>query len=704
MKSVITNLGTGVVEACDVPSPRVSPHEVLIRASRSALSPGTERMLIDFGRSGWIERARSQPDKARQVIDKVRTDGLFATVDSIRGKIDQPVPLGYSNAGVAIALGAGVIGISSGDRVICNGRHAEIVAAPSLMCARIPSSVSDDDAAFTVVAAVALQGVRLAQPALGESVVVIGLGLIGLFAVQLLRAYGCQVLALDFDPHRLDLARSFGAQVVNLSSGADPISAAGRLSSGRGVDSVLITAGTDSSAPVHQAALMCRKRGRIVLIGVTGLSLSRDDFYKKELTFQVSCSYGPGRYDPSYEERGQDYPVGYVRWTAQRNFEAVLQMMSEGKLKAEPLITHRFRCTEAAKAYDLLHGDEPHLGILLEYPVVLQKELLATTISLRPPTVHKSTSGTPLVAVIGAGNFATRVLLPAMKRTEAELAVICSTGGISALHAGRKFGFRDISTDVDETLNRGDINTVVILTRHDTHSRFVCQALRAGKHVFVEKPLALTLAEIDEIQAAHAAAESILMVGFNRRFAPQIVNIQSVLSKIQQPKAFIYTINAGMVPPEHWTQDIEAGGGRVIGEACHFIDLLRHLSGAKITVIQSVRLADDIVTINLQFADGSIGSIHYFANGHKAVPKERLEIYCGGRVIRVDDFRKLQAFGWPELKHLRLWTQDKGHRTSIAAFIKSVASRSAPPIPFDEILEVSRATIEAAGQSTKCQH
>jgi predicted dehydrogenase len=702
MKQVLQSLRTGATEVADVPCPAVRPGQLLIRTSRTLVSVGTERMLVEFGKAGWIEKARQQPDKVRMVNEKRKTDGLIATFESVMSKLDQPLPLGYCNVGRVMEIGGGVKGFQPGDRVVSNGKHAEAVSVPTNLCAKVPDSVSDDEAAFTVLGAIALQGIRLVQPTLGECVVVTGLGLIGLATVQLLRAHGCRVLGIDLDPSKLKMAREFGAETVDLSAGQDPVTAAQAFSRGRGIDAVVITASTKSNEPVHQAALMCRKRGRIVLVGVTGLELSRADFYEKELSFQVSCSYGPGRYDPNYEERGNDYPVGFVRWTEQRNFEAVLDMMADGRLDMKPLISHRFEIDRAEAAYDIVAGAEPSLGILLEYP----GELVRSESVVRASTVVVSPAGkgTASIAFVGAGNYSTAVLIPAFRASGARLKTVVSAAGVSSLHAARKFGFESATTETQSVYRDTAIDAVVITTRHDMHASMVCDAIRAGKHVFVEKPLALTAAQVDEIESVHAAASvggkaPILMVGFNRRFAPQVRVVHALLRGVVGPKSFVMTVNAGAIPAEHWTQDRTIGGGRIIGEGCHFIDLLRHLAGAPIVSMAATAMDSpqrDTVTISLTFADGSVGSVHYFANGSKAFPKERLEVFASGGVLQLDNFRKLRGFGWPGFRSMNLWRQDKGQRDCARAFVDAVAGRSPPPIPVDEVFEVARASIRAA--------
>jgi predicted dehydrogenase/threonine dehydrogenase-like Zn-dependent dehydrogenase len=715
MKQILQNLKTGETELADIPCPRLKPGHLLIRSRRSVVSAGTERMLIEFGKAGLLEKAWQQPDRVRQVWDKVKTDGLLPTLESVQARLDQPLSLGYSNAGVVLEVGDGVEGFAVGDRVVSNGPHAEIVQVPCNLCAKIPGHVSDEAAAFTVLGSISLQAVRLAQPTLGECFVVTGLGLIGLMAVQLLRAHGCRVLGIDLDSTRLALARQCGAETVDLSMGQDPLRAAHALSLGRGVDGVIIAASTAGSEPVRQAAQMCRQRGRIVLVGVVGLELSRDDFYKKELTFQVSCSYGPGRYDPSYEERSQDYPLGFVRWTAQRNFEAVLGQLREGRLVVEPLISHRIPLDRVTDAYEAIQRGSG-LGVLIEYPPETHKSnetLRIRTLDRAPRPKEEFRSVAPAVAFIGAGNFATRVLIPAFRDSGARLKTVATNGGVSGTHAARRFGFEQDTTDVESLFGDPEISAVVIASRHDSHARLACQGLQAGKHVFVEKPLALNRDQLAEIVSVYASAGArcpapLLMVGFNRRFAPHVKKMKALLDGVRGPKCFIITVNAGSVPAGHWTQDPAVGGGRLIGEGCHFIDLLRFLAGHAVTGVQSARPGrrsggEDQISVTLCFADGSVGTVHYLANGHRSFPKERLEVFCGGRVLQLDNFKRLTGYGWPGFRTMRLWRQDKGYRGEVEAFLERVQHGGPSPIPFEELVEVAKVSFSmegAGGQST----
>lgn len=712
MKQVLQHLRTGEIELAEVPCASASTGKLLVRSTRTLVSAGTERMLVDFGKAGWVSKALQQPEKVGLVLDKIKSDGLLPAIEAVRSKLDQPMPMGYCNVGRVAAVGENVGAFSVGDRVVSNGNHAEYVAVPRNLCARIPDAVPDEEAAFTVLGAIALQGVRLAAPTLGEMFVVTGLGLIGLITVQILRANGCRVLGIDPDPAKALLAKQFGAEIVAFDRGEDPLAVADGLTAGRGVDGVIITAATSSNEPMSQAARMCRKRGRIVLVGVVGLELDRADFYQKEISFQVSCSYGPGRYDPEYEEKGNDYPVGFVRWTEQRNFEAVLDMMRAGMLNVRPLISHRFSFEEAPAAYALLtSGSEPYIGIVLEYSTQQDNAPPVRTISLpraMPTEIAKSAPG---IAFIGAGNYASRVLIPAFVATGAKMVSVASGGGLSAALSGRKFGFQTVTTEVAQLFADPQVDLVVVATRHDTHARFVTQALSAGKHVFVEKPIATTLEDLDAIckgrEAAMAAGRSNhIMVGFNRRFAPQIVRAKDLLGGLREPKCVLITVNAGAIPAAHWTQDQSVGGGRIIGEGCHFVDLARFLVGQKI-VTSSVNalgtaamMGDDKVSISLKFADGSIAAIHYFANGNAKYPKERVEVFCAGRILQIDNFRRMVGFGWPRFKKLNLWRQDKGQNACAAAFVSSVRGDGESPIPFDEIVEVGRVVI-ALGEAAR---
>lgn len=705
MKQILQDMAKGGTSVTEAPVPQCSKGHLLIATSVSLISAGTERMLVGFGRASMLDKARQQPEKVKMVLEKVQTDGLLTTYDAVKSKLAQPLPLGYCNVGVVTEVGSGVDGFQVGDRVVSNGSHADVVKVPKNLCAKIPDNVTDEAASFTVVASIGLQGIRLAQPTLGECFVVTGAGLIGLLTIQMLIANGCRVLAIDFDQSKLDLAKQFGAEICNPAKGEDPISAGLAFSRGVGVDGVIITASTKVSDPVTQAARMSRKRGRIVLVGVTGLELNRADFYEKELSFQVSCSYGPGRYDAEYEEKGQDYPIGFVRWTEQRNFIAVLDMMSSGVLKVDALITHRFEFEDAPKAYDVLTEDKTGLGILLKYNSPIETRIEKKVV-LRPIQIDKHNA---VVGFIGAGNYASRILIPAFKKANAQLHTIVTSGGINSVIHGDKAGFSEASTDIDDLLNNSNVNTVAIATRHNSHAFFVEKVLKAGKNVFVEKPLALTLQEVDNIEAIYNKniennQYTRVMVGFNRRFSPQVQKMKTLLESIKEPKSFIMTMNAGAIPADHWTQDNTIGGGRIIGEACHFIDLMRFLVGSKIVSVQArrmgetdaVQILEDKASITLGFEDGSFGTIFYLANGASSFPKERIEVFAAGKVLQLDNFRKLKGFGWSNFAKMNLWRQDKGQDACANAFVDSIKNAKESPIPADEIFEVARVTIKIA--------
>lgn len=705
MKQILQDLSNGQTFLKEAPAPSVSSGSIVIETRKSLISPGTERMLVDFGRASILRKAKQQPEKVKQVIDKARTDGIATTLDAVRAKLDQPIPLGYCNVGVVRETGSGVSGWRKGDRVVSNGPHADIVRVPKNLCARVPDGVDDDSAVFAVVASIGLQGIRLAQPTLGESFVVIGVGLIGLLTVQLLRAQGCRVLAIDYDEKKLRVAQEFGAETCNPSNGEDPISFGSSFARGQGVDGVIITASTKSSDPVSQSARICRKRGRIVLVGVTGLELNRSDFYEKELSFQVSCSYGPGRYDENYEDKGNDYPLGFVRWTEQRNFEAVLDMMASGQLNPTKLISHRFAFEDAPNAYDTLTDDKTVLGIVLNYESSSSARF-ERTISFGKEVSFDSDK--PVLGFIGAGNYASRMLIPAFKNSGAQLHTIVAAGGINAVIQGEKHDFTAGSSQLEAVLSNDQINSVIIATRHNTHSDFAARSIKAGKHVFIEKPLAIDWEGLKEIKAAFETSCSSgktcqLMVGFNRRFSPQVGKIKDLLSAIDEPKSFIMTMNAGFIPANHWTQDPETGGGRIIGEACHYIDLMRFLTGHAIVSVEARcmiggkggEVCEDKASITLGFEDGSIGTIHYFSNGAASFPKERIEVFAGGRVLQLDNFRRLKGYGWPNFRKMNLWRQDKGQKGCAKAFLDAVQS-GIPAISTDEIFEVAEITLKAA--------
>jgi predicted dehydrogenase/threonine dehydrogenase-like Zn-dependent dehydrogenase len=707
MQQVAQNLETGEILLENVAVPEVAAGHLLIQTSCSLISSGTERSIVDSGRASLLAKVRQHPEKIKKALDRVRTDGLAATIQAVKAQTEGLVPLGYCNVGRVLAVGRGVSAFAPGDRVVSNGHHAEVVMVPQHLAARIPDGVSDEAASFAVVAAIGLQGIRLIGPTLGERVAVFGLGLIGLLAVQILRAHGANVIGFDYDSGRVALAGRYGVQSEDLSLGVDPVAAAMAFTQEIGVDGVLVTAATQSDELMHQAAQMSRHRGRIVLTGVAGLNLQRADFYEKELSFQVSCSYGPGRYDPSYEQQGHDYPLAFVRWTEQRNFEAVLDLMRQKRLSSDELISLRAPLAEIRTAYDAVAAKKA-VGVVLTYP---QPATPTDSQSLTNRTVRLCAAeprpGAAVCAMVGAGSFAQQKILPALVKAGARIKWVVTSQGFSGTVAARKFGIEQSTTDYNATLEDPEVDTVVIATRHDSHARLLIQALAAGKSVFVEKPLCLAASELDEIAEAYRrAAEAfplrpILMVGYNRRFAPLVTRLRAQIIGRKQPLAMTLTCNAGSIPASHWSQDPNSGGGRILGEACHFIDLLHFLAGeAPITQVAALGHGplgssnlNDTVAIVLRLADGSLGQINYFANGARQYPKERLEVFSEGSVLRIDNFRRLEGFGVGRRCRKRTWTQDKGHDEEFRLFIDAIRNGTESPIPFESLLNTSRATL-----------
>tara|TARA_Y100001935_G_C17311304_1_gene516503 strand:+ start:2765 stop:4879 length:2115 start_codon:yes stop_codon:yes gene_type:complete len=694
MKQVLQNLSNGTTDVVDVPCPAKKDGYALITTSKTLVSIGTERMLVDFGKANLIDKVKMQPDKVKMVVDKVKNDGFESAYEAVRSKLDEPIKLGYCNVGKI--LDGSSINLKDGTRVVSNGPHAEVVRVPKNLIAEIPENVDDETAAFTVVGAIALQGIRLLNPTIGETVCVVGLGLIGLLTVQILKAAGCKVIGIDTDPDRCKLAKNFGAVIVNVSKGEDPVSVAMSESNFQGVDGVIITASSKSHDIVHQAALMSRKKGRIILVGVIGLNLRREDFYEKELTFQVSCSYGPGRYDDNYELKGNDYPYAYVRWTEQRNFEAVLELMSTGKINTKSLVTHKYSFDKVKDAYESIN-DNRALGILLNFnpdeeSIVQQK----TTISI--DNNHKTSEGS--ISFIGGGNYASRVLIPAFVKNNAKLVTLVTDTGVSAATVGKKFNFLNASTNINDAFT--DTDAVIIATQHSKHAEQIIAALEKKKHVFVEKPLALSHEDIDKIEQAQKISKTIVMVGFNRRFSPHVQKMKSLIEKTNEPKTFIMTMNAGKIDPSHWIQDISTGGGRIAGEACHYIDLMRYLADSKIKGFNTAtmgknnnhEITEDKSIINLEFENGSIGSINYFANGGKSFPKERIEVFCNDAVLQIDNFRSLKSYGWPGFRKMSAWKQDKGQNNCVKQFMHVLKNNGISPIPQQEIFEVARITLD----------
>ncbi len=698
MKQLFQSLSNGETYISNVPIPNVKKGNILIKTKYSLLSSGTERMLLEFGKSNLIGKAKQQPEKVKEVINKFKTDGLISTFEAVKNKLELPIPMGYSNVGEIIKIGSEVTGFSIGDRVISNGYHAEVVSVPKNLCALIPNEVSDERAVFTVPAAIALQGIRIAEPTFGERFVVIGLGLIGLLTAQVLLAQGCEVIGIDNDFTKCKFAEKLGLNTFHQKEGSNLVDILLSKSEYIGFDGILIAASTSSSEPVNFAAKICRKKGRIILIGSTGIDISRDNFYKKELTFKVSCSYGPGRYDNNYEIHGKDYPIGYVRWTEQRNFQAILLAMKKNLIKPELIISSKFSFEKSLNAYDLLLNDKSKLGILLEYSQNSKDSISKSTIILDE---NKSTSNNKLLTdFIGGGSYASKILIPHFKKSGAKLNTLATESGLNSSHIGNKFKFKKITTNNKLIYDEKDSNILVVATQHDSHSKYIIRGLKEKRNIFVEKPLCINNKQLKEIKETfldlhkkeNHSLNPILMVGYNRRFSKLIKKIKSKIDQLNCPKAFIYTCNTGHISSDHWTQDKNKGGGRLIGEACHFIDLLRFLAKDKIKSINIIELVEnkstnDTFTINITFLNGSIGTIHYFSNGNKLYQKETLEIFAQNSIIRLDNFRSIKSWGI-NLNESNKFIQDKGHKECIKSFLDAVKFGKESPIPIDEIFEV----------------
>jgi predicted dehydrogenase/threonine dehydrogenase-like Zn-dependent dehydrogenase len=708
MRQIICNIKTGDIRLEDLPAPSVEVGHVLIETRRALVSQGTEKMLVQFGKASLFQKARSQPAKVRQVLGKIRTDGLIPTVEAVFRKLDEPLPLGYCNAGVVIGFGSGVLGFKLGDRVASNGPHAEVVSVPQNLVAKIPDNVSDEAAAFTVIGAIGLQGIRLAKPELGETFVVVGLGLIGQITAQLLKANGCRVIGFDFDLAKVELAQKFGIEGITLGDEQDTVKEVMRLTKGVGCDGVIITASTKSNQVIAQAAQMSRKRGRIILVGVIGLDINRADFYEKELTFQVSCSYGPGRYDDNYEDKALDYPLAFVRWTENRNFGAVLDAMDRGALMVEPLITRRTPLVDFGDIYNNM--DVGGLASLLVFGSESRSALIPSdsisgsrAINIRPVAsstvklgdwIFMPTDGP--IAIVGAGNFTKMTALPAIAATKARIKVIVSATGVTGTALARKYKIPYSSTDYRMILADSELKGVIITTRHNLHSAQTIAALEAGKCVLVEKPLCLNAVELKEIEGAVEAVKgkAWVSVGFNRRFSPHAEQMRKLLSTSSTPVSIIATMNAGVVPLNHWVHDPEVGGGRLLGEACHFIDLAIFLTGSLIEAVSASEIGDssDCASILLRHVNGSTSVVSYLANGNRDLSKERVEVHSDSRSLLLDNFRELRGFGFRSFTSLKT-KQDKGHGRQFALFAERVKTNGAPLIPWVEIANSARATL-----------
>lgn len=710
MKQVLQNMRDGKTTITEVPIPTPQAGQALVQVAASLVSAGTERMLVEFGEKSLVGKARSRPDLVKQVVDKMRREGLVSTLEATFNRLDAPMSLGYSSAGTITAIGEGMDGFKIGQRVACSGGgyavHAEYNLVPRNLLTPLPDSVDFESAAFTTLGAIALHGFRLAEPQVGERVAVIGLGLLGLLTIQIANAAGCRVFGIDTNPERVLLARQFGIEAVARPGAAETSQA---FTANRGFDCVIICADTPSNDPIELAGAIARDRARIVATGAVGLSFPRKIYFEKELSFINSRSYGPGRYDPSYEEKGKDYPIGYVRWTEGRNFQTIVELLENGKLQVAPLISQRFPIEQAPEAYEIITGKVkvPFLGVLLCYPAEQTSASTAASTQTNNiirfrQTTHKP-AGIVRLGVLGAGLFANATLLPAIKKISAiELLGIASASGMHAQHSAQKFGFAYACSDDEQILNDPEINTVAILTRHDTHAELVIRALQAGKHVFVEKPLAVTADQLAKINAQLSLTnEGLLMVGFNRRFAPLALELSSLLKHRSEPIHAHYRINAGYIPLNHWTHDPAQGGGRIIGEGCHFVDFISFLVGSTPVSVSAQALPDqgkyreDNVSMTFSFSDGSIGVIDYLSNGDKSFAKERVEVFCGGRIAVLDDYRSLETVeNGNRTMRKSAFKQDKGHFGEMQVLVNAIRSGSAP-IPYQQLTSVTMATFAA---------
>jgi len=700
MKQVLQNRKTGRPFVGEVPVPALQRGRVLVRTVASLISAGTERAAVELVSKGLVQEARQRPDLVKAVVAKVKNEGLLNTFASVRDKMAASQALGYSASGVVAAVAEDVSEFQVGDRVACAGvgyaSHAEVLSVPKNLCVHLAEGVSFESGAYGTLGAIALQGVRLAEPTLGESVVVIGLGLVGQLTVQLLKANGCRVFGLDLDQTRVALALELGADKASVSSetSAKEIEAWTR---GHGADAVLITAATDSNEPVELAARVSRLKGRVIVVGMTGMNIPRAPFFSRELKLVISMSYGPGRYDPEYEERGHDYPLPYVRWTEKRNIESFLELIGEQKINVERLTTHRFPIADADRAYQLISGElrEPNLGVVLNYDPEAE---VVRKVSLGAP-VRKSEKSIVL-GVIGAGGYVPAMLLPHFKTEGVEFRAITTASGISAHDVGKRFGFVYAVSSAEEVLDDASVNLIVVGTRHDLHAELARKALERNKHVFVEKPLALNDEQLDLVLDAAGSSTGRLMVGFNRRFSPLAQRAKEFFNDRDTPLSMLYRVNAGRIPKEHWTQNAEEGGGRIVGEVCHFIDLMQFLAEAPPVSVfaesisaKSGKIVDaDSVFITTRFADGSSGAVAYLSEGDKGLAKERLEIFGAGRVFVLDDFRRATLYNDGREEQVALKAQDKGQQAQVREVCANVLSGGAAPITLDELAATTRAT------------
>ncbi|WP_434926539.1 bi-domain-containing oxidoreductase [Shewanella sp. HL-SH2] len=705
MKQVTQTLRTGVVEVNEVPVPTLTDAFVLVRNTASVISAGTEKTKIDMGKKNLFQKAKARPDLVKQVLQKIQTEGLKKTFQTVKSRLDSPSPLGYSCAGVVVAAGGLVEGIQPGDRVACGGadyaNHAEFVTIPKNLVVKIPENVTDEEAAFTTVGSIAVQGVRLAEPRLGETFLVLGLGLLGQIAVQLLRANGCNVIATDLDASLVKQAEGFGA--IGAGPGTDVESLCKQLTAGHGVDGVLVCAGTSSNQPIELCGAVTREKGRVVVVGAVRMDIPREDYFKKEISVVISRSYGPGRYDPFYEENGNDYPLGYVRFTEQRNMQTFLELVSQGKVNVKSLITHRFMVDQAALAYQLIEGakTEPYLGIVMQYAANTDVLNNATRIATSTKAINKDKLG---ISFFGAGNYATASLLPPLvDKQNVEFRGLVTASGRTAQGVAKQFGFVFCAAEFNEILT-DDTDAIMVTTRHDTHASSVVAAINANKHVYVEKPIALTVEELSLIQRAKMSNDnSQVMVGFNRRFAPSTQDVIAHFSGVQAPLVVNIRVNSGSIPADHWIQDVKTGGGRVIGEGCHFVDLASALVGSNPKTVSAIgtskpnksALLNDNVVISLTFENGSIATIIYTADGAKAMQKEYIEVFGGGRSAVINDFKEAVLYSGDAKQEVKKQVaQDKGQKAMLNAWLAGLTSGQ-PCVSYQCLMSNSLATILA---------
>ena len=696
MKQILQSLRSGSINVNEIPAPKVKEGYVLIKTSKTLISSGTERSLIEFGKSNYFKKALSQPEKVKEVLYKVKNEGFSETYKAISNKLDTPTPIGYCNVGTVIKVGKGVKNFQIGDKVVSNGYHSEIVSVPKNLCAKIPKDISDEDAVFSILGAISLQGIRLANTNLGETVAVIGLGLIGLLTVEILKASGCHVIAIDIDEKKVKIARSLGVHSIKLSKTNTAVSTVDKITNGVGVDAAIISSSSSNNDPIELASKLCRKRGSVVLIGVADLKLNRNIFYGKELNFQVSCSYGPGRYDKNYEEKGIDYPIGYVRWTENRNILAIIKLIKDKKIEVEKFKSKTFHIEDAKQAYEYMLKNRNALGIIINFGNEVRSHENYENIVLSKTSEVKKIN----IGFFGAGNYS-KVLLNEIKKSDVNLVTIVSDQGITGTQAGKKFNFENSTTSDKLIYQNKKINLVFICTQHQTHADLTLQNLNAGKNVFVEKPLALTVTDLNLIKKSLLKNKKKLFIGYNRRFSKFSKKIKNLISEYEVPKALIINVNAGEIPLDSWIHDKEIGGGRLIGEACHFIDYSRFIVGKKIIDFSKTSLSsktNDTFIINLTFEDGSVAVINYFANGHKSIPKERVEIFMDGKILILENFRKLKGYGWPNFKRMASFNQDKGQKSMIYEILHTLEKGGEPLIPYEEIFEVSKIAIELENQ------